>query len=167
MFIPFLDDSNVELIGVEAGGDGIETGRHAARLQSGTVGVAQGYKTYFLQNQEGQMLHTHSIAAGLDYIGVSPILSYLADEGRVRFESAVDQEVIDAAKLLIRREGIIPALESSHAFAGAIREAKQMKNNEIILINLSGRGDKDIFNFAEALGDDKWTEFLKSKVAQL
>ncbi|MBF0349849.1 MAG: tryptophan synthase subunit beta [SAR324 cluster bacterium] len=167
MFLPFLQDQHVELVGVEAGGLGIETGHHAARLASGTVGVAQGYKTYFLQNQDGQMQHTHSIAAGLDYIGISPILSYLADQGRVRFESATDKEVVDAARLLIRKEGIIPALESSHGLAGLLRESPGMKKDEIVLLNLSGRGDKDIFNMAEALGDENWNTFLKQKVEKL
>lgn len=167
MFLAFLDDANVELVGVEAGGKGVETGRHAARFAGGEVGVAQGYKTYFLQNEEGQMLHTHSVSAGLDYIGVSPILSYLHDQERIRFEYAVDEEVIEAARLLIRQEGIIPALESSHAVAHAIKEAPKMGKDEIILVNLSGRGDKDIFNMAEALGDEKWNQFLKKKVEAL
>ncbi|MBF0286267.1 MAG: tryptophan synthase subunit beta [SAR324 cluster bacterium] len=167
MFLAFLDEGNVELIGVEAGGKGIETGQHACRMKGGKLGVAQGYKTYFLQDQEGQMLETHSVAAGLDYIGVGPILSYLYDQKRIRFESATDEEVVEAAKMLIRQEGIIPALESSHAFAAAIREAPQMKKEKIILINLSGRGDKDIFNIAEAIGDEKWELFLKQKVQNL
>ena len=167
MFLPFLDDKPVELVGVEAGGEGIESGRHAARLQRGALGVAQGYKTYFLQDEEGQMVETHSVAAGLDYIGVGPILSYLHDQKRIRFESAEDEEVIEAAKLLIRKEGIIPALESSHALAAVIREAPKMDTEEIILVNLSGRGDKDIFTIAEAIGDEKWNQFLKQKAASL
>jgi tryptophan synthase beta chain len=167
MFLPFIDEPRIELIGVEAGGKGIATGLHASRLQGGHVGVAQGYKTYFLQDDEGQMKDTHSIAAGLDYIGVGPILSYLHDQGRIRFESAVDEEIIEAAKMLIRQEGIIPALESSHALAGVIREAPQMGANEIILVNLSGRGDKDIFNIAEAIGDEKWNQFIKQKAQRL
>jgi len=166
MFLPFLEDSDVELIGVEAGGTGSEIGQHAARMTQKTIGVAQGYKTYFLQNEEGQMQHTHSIAAGLDYIGVSPILSHLSDIERVRFESAMDDEVLEAAKLLIRHEGIIPALESSHAFAQVVKEAPDMKEGDQVLINLSGRGDKDIFNIAEAFDDQKWKEFLKAKVEQ-
>jgi tryptophan synthase beta chain len=167
MFLPFIDEPRIELIGVEAGGKGIATGLHASRLQGGHIGVAQGYKTYFLQDDEGQMKDTHSIAAGLDYIGVGPILSYLHDQGRIRFESAVDEEIIEAAKMLIRQEGIIPALESSHALAGVIREAPQMGANEIILVNLSGRGDKDIFNIAEAIGDEKWNQFIKQKAQNL
>ncbi len=163
IFLPFLDDKAVELIGVEAGGRGLESGEHAARFYGGTVGVAQGYKTYFFQDDEGQMLHTHSIAAGLDYIGVSPILSHLHDQKRIRFTAATDDAVISATKQLIRTEGIIPALESGHAFAAVIEEAPSIPDGTQVLINLSGRGDKDIFNIAEAIGDKKWQEFLKAK----
>ena len=165
IFLPFLEDKEVSLVGVEAGGHGIETGEHAARFAGGSVGIAQGYKTYFFQNTEGQMQHTHSIAAGLDYIGVSPILSHLHDQGRVRFCASDDDSVIEATKLLIRREGIIPALESSHAFAGLIGEADQIEDGEIILVNLSGRGDKDIFNIAEAMQDEKWQQFIREKAS--
>ena len=165
IFLPFLEDKEVSLVGVEAGGHGIETGEHAARFAGGSVGIAQGYKTYFFQNTEGQMQHTHSIAAGLDYIGVSPILSHLHDQGRVRFCASDDDSVIEATKLLIRREGIIPALESSHAFAGLIGEADQIGEGEIILVNLSGRGDKDIFNIAEAMQDEKWQQFIREKAS--
>ena len=164
IFLPFLDDNTVELVGVEAGGHGLESGEHAARFYGGTVGVAQGYKTYFFQDDEGQMMHTHSIAAGLDYIGVSPILSHLHDQKRIRFTAATDAAVISATKLLIRTEGIIPALESGHAFAAVVEEAPHIPDGTQVLINLSGRGDKDIFNIAEAIGDEKWQEFLKAKV---
>ncbi len=167
MFLPFIDEHRVELVGVEAGGKGIASGLHASRLQDGQVGVAQGYKTYFLQDEEGQMKETHSVAAGLDYIGVGPVLSYLRDQGRIRFESAQDDETIEAAKLLIRQEGIIPALESSHALAGVIREAPRMRKDQIVLLNLSGRGDKDIFNIADAIGDEKWNQFIKKKAQRL
>ncbi|MCH2269816.1 MAG: tryptophan synthase subunit beta [SAR324 cluster bacterium] len=163
IFLPFLDDNTVELVGVEAGGHGLESGEHAARFYGGTVGVAQGYKTYFFQDDEGQMMHTHSIAAGLDYIGVSPILSHLHDQKRIRFTAATDAAVISATKLLIRTEGIIPALESGHAFAAVVEEVPQIPDGTQVLINLSGRGDKDIFNIAEAIGDEKWQEFLKAK----
>ena len=165
IFLPFLSDQEVSLVGVEAGGHGIDSGEHAARFAGGSVGIAQGYKTYFFQNDEGQMKHTHSIAAGLDYIGVSPILSHLHDQGRVRFCASDDDSVIEATKLLIRKEGIIPALESSHAFAGVIGEADQIEEDEIILVNLSGRGDKDIFNIAEAMQDEKWQQFLREKAS--
>ena len=165
IFLPFLDDDSVELVGVEAGGRGVDTGSHAARFYGGTVGIAQGYKTYFFQNEEGQMLHTHSIAAGLDYVGVSPILSHLHDKKRVRFTATADEEVISATKHLIRTEGIIPALECSHAFASVIKEAPHIPDGSDVLINLSGRGDKDIFNIAEAIGDKKWEKFLCQKAS--
>ena len=163
VFLPFLEDKEVELVGVEAGGHGLDSGQHAARFSGGTVGVAQGYKTYFFQDDEGQMMHTHSIAAGLDYIGVSPILSHLHDQKRIRFTSATDDAVISATKLLMRTEGIIPALESAHAFAAVVEEAPDIPDGTQVLINLSGRGDKDIFNIAEAIGDEKWDEFLRAK----
>ena len=163
IFLPFIEDESVELVGVEAGGHGLDTGAHAARFSGGSVGIAQGYKSYFFQNDEGQMLHTHSIAAGLDYIGVSPILSHLHDQKRIRFTAATDEAVISATKLLIRTEGIIPALESSHAFASVVEEAPDIPDGTQVLINLSGRGDKDIFNIAEAIGDEKWQEFLQTR----
>jgi tryptophan synthase beta chain len=167
IFNDFLDVP-VELVGVEAGGKGLETGRHASRLASkaGTPGIAQGYKTYFLQNNEGQMKETHSVAAGLDYIGVSPILAALRDEGRVRFEAATDQEVLDAFSLTIKKEGLIPALEASHAFAQAFKEAPGLGKRDIILINQSGRGDKDIFTVADAFSDPKWVDFIKMKAEE-
>jgi tryptophan synthase beta chain len=168
VFSAFLDDREVELVGVEAGGHGLETHRHAARLASpdASVGVAQGYRTYFLQNEDGQMQDTHSVAAGLDYIGVSPILSYLRDRGRVRFAAATDREVVDALALTVRREGLIPALESSHAFAQAFKEAPTLSPDDVIVINQSGRGDKDIFTIADAFGDPKWEEFIRHKAAR-
>ena len=169
MFLGFLDDEGVELVGVEAGGLGLDTGEHAARLAGnvGSPGVAQGYKTYFFQDPEGQMQHTHSVSAGLDYIGVSPILAHLSDIGRVRVESATDSEVIDDLKRMMRAEGIIGALESTHALSAALREAAKMTADEIVLVNLSGRGDKDIFTIADALDDEHWKNFLKDKVAKL
>ncbi len=164
IFSGFLDDP-VELIGVEAGGKGLDSGRHAVRLTTpdASVGVAQGYKTYFLQNNDGQMRETHSVAAGLDYIGVSPILAAFAENGRVRFESATDREVLDAVRLTIKKEGLIPALESGHAFAHAFKEASATSKDQIIVINQSGRGDKDIFTIADAFGDPKWEAFIKEK----
>ncbi|MCX7820311.1 MAG: tryptophan synthase subunit beta [Brevinematales bacterium] len=165
IFSGFLEDDEVELIGVEAGGYGLETKKHAARLASkdASIGVAQGYKTYFLQDDCGQMLETHSVAAGLDYIGVSPILAYLKEKGRVRFEVATDREVVEALRLTIKTEGLIPALESTHAFACAYREIKQMSKDKIIIINQSGRGDKDIFTVADALKDELWEKFIIKK----
>jgi len=164
IFSGFLDDP-VELVGVEAGGEGLETGRHASRLASvdGSVGVAQGYKTFFLQDREGQMKETHSVAAGLDYVGVSPILSFYRETGRIRFESATDTEVLHAMSLAMRKEGLIPALESAHAFAQAFKEAPSLSRGEIILINQSGRGDKDIFTIAEAFDDPGWQAFIRKK----
>ncbi len=168
IFAGFFDNSDVELIGVEAGGKGLDTREHATRLTSkeGKIGVAQGMKTIFLQNEDGQMHDTHSIAAGLDYIGVSPILATLHEKGRVRFESATDKEVIEALELTMHKEGIIPALESAHGFVQAFKEAPRMGKDEIILINQSGRGDKDIFTIADAFGDKKWQEFIIKKGKQ-
>ncbi len=164
IFKGFLDDP-VELVGVEAGGRGLESGAHAARLasQDASVGVAQGYKTYFLQDNDGQMKETHSVAAGLDYVGVSPILAQFKQTGRVRFEAATDREVVDALALTIQKEGLIPALESAHAFVQAFKEAPSLSKTDIILINQSGRGDKDIFTVADAFGDPKWQEFIIKK----
>jgi tryptophan synthase beta chain len=169
MFLPFLGDESVELIGIEAGGHGIDSGQHAARLAGGggSPGVAQGTKTYFLQDDDGQMRHTHSVSAGLDYIGVSPILAHLHETKQVRFESATDDEVITALKRLMRAEGIIGALESTHAIAGALREAPDTPEGSRLLINLSGRGDTDIFTIGDALGDERWVTFLKDKAASL
>ena len=167
MFSDFMDDP-VDLVGVEAGGKGLSSGRHAARLASsdGSVGVAQGYKTYFLQDDDGQMKETHSIAAGLDYVGVSPILAHLKDTGRVRFEAATDREVVDALALTMRKEGLIPALESAHAFVQAFKEAPALSPKDIILINQSGRGDKDIFTVADAFGDPSWRTFIIQKAEE-
>lgn len=168
IFSGFVDNSEVELVGVEAGGEGLDSDKHATRLASGrgNVGVAQGYKTYFLQDDDGQMLETHSVAAGLDYIGVSPILSAYHEEGRIRFEAATDEEVLEATRLVMRKEGIIPALESAHALAGAFREASQLSQADVIVVNLSGRGDKDIFTIADALGDTAWKSFITTKAEE-
>ena len=164
IFGTFLDDQ-VDLVGVEAAGEGLETGRHASRLASndGSVGVAQGYKTYFLQDKDGQMKETHSVAAGLDYVGVSPILARHRERGRIRFEAATDSEVLDAMSLTIRKEGLIPALESAHAFSQAFKEAPDLSSEDIILINQSGRGDKDIFTIADAFEDPGWQDFIRKK----
>jgi len=168
IFSGFLDDPEVDLVGVEAGGRGLDSGAHASRLCSpdAAVGVAQGYKTYFLQNAEGQMKETHSIAAGLDYVGVSPILSHLKESGRARFAVATDHEVVDAMRLAIRKEGLIPALESAHAFVQAFKDAPAMAPDDIIIINQSGRGDKDIFTVADAFQDPGWREFIIRKAQQ-
>ncbi len=162
IFGRFLLENGVELVGVEAGGQGIASGRHAARLcgTDASPGVAQGYRTMFLQNGDGQMLETHSVAAGLDYVGVSPILSDLWEQGKVRFESATDDEVMEALDLTMKKEGIIPALESAHAFVQAFKEAPDLPADEAIIINMSGRGDKDIFTIADAFNDPSWKEFI-------
>jgi len=162
IFQGFMDNRTVELVGVEAGGKGIDTDQHASRM-TGTraaAGVAQGYKTMFLQDEDGQMLDTHSIAAGLDYVGISPILADLGDSGRVRFEAATDREVIEALELTMRTEGIIPALESAHAFVQAFKDAPNMDPHQAIIINMSGRGDKDIFTIAHSFDDPSWKRFI-------
>ena len=162
-FAAFLDDKDVALVGVEAGGISLKDGEHSVRLLPDTAetGIAQGYKTLFLQNEDGQLGETHSIAAGLDYVGVSPILAHLSQTGRVTPEMALDTEVTEAFKLLMKTEGIIPALESSHALAGGFKRAKTMRPDQHIVINLSGRGDKDIFNIARAFPQPEWSEFLQ------
>lgn len=167
LFSGFLDDRSVELVGVEAGGRGLDSGAHATRLSGSdaSIGVAQGYRSYFLQDADGRMLDTHSVAAGLDYVGVSPVLAHLKHTGRVRFESATDAAVLDALSLTMQKEGLIPALESAHAFARAFTEAGELQPEEVVLINQSGRGDKDIFTIAEALGDPAWREFICRKAA--
>ncbi len=167
LFSGFLSDP-VELVGVEAGGEGLDSGRHASRLcgSDASTGVAQGYKTYFLQDDDGQMKHTHSISAGLDYVGVSPILSQMHDQGQARFESATDKEVVEAMRLTMKKEGIIPALESAHAFARAFKEAGELSPRDCIIINQSGRGDKDIFTVADALDDPGWKQFIREKAKQ-
>ncbi|MBF0099195.1 MAG: tryptophan synthase subunit beta [Magnetococcales bacterium] len=168
IFQAFLNDPEVTLVGVEAGGAGLESGRHAARIASraGTIGVAHGYKTYFLQDEDGQMRDTYSVSAGLDYVGVSPILAHYSQTRRVRFAAAVDTEVVAALQLLMRQEGIIGALESSHAVACALRELPETDPEAVVIINLSGRGDKDIFTVAEALQDPGWRNFIQHKAEQ-
>ena len=152
IFYPFLKDNSVDLIGVEAGGSGVESGKHAAPLSDGSVGVLHGMKTYLMQDQEGQILSTHSVSAGLDYPGVGPEHSYLKDTGRVVYEAATDEEALDSFHDLTKTEGIMPALETAHALAFAKKIAPGLDNEEIIVINLSGRGDKDMANVAKVEG---------------
>ncbi|MBI9084978.1 MAG: tryptophan synthase subunit beta [Desulfobacterales bacterium] len=161
LFSGFLDDP-VELVGVEAGGRGLDSGAHASRLASAdaSIGISQGYKTFFLQDDDGQMKETHSVAAGLDYVGVSPILAALSRQRRARFAAATDREVIDALSLTMKKEGIIPALESAHAFVQAFKEAPDLGPADSIIINQSGRGDKDIFTIADAFNDPSWKQFI-------
>ncbi len=151
LFHPFLDDASVQMLGVEAAGHGLDKD-HAASLAGGSPGVLHGNKTYLLQDEDGQITEAHSISAGLDYPGIGPEHSWLHEIGRVRYESATDTEALEAFKLLCRLEGIIPALEPSHAIAAVMRVAPKMAKDEIIVANLCGRGDKDIFTVAEALG---------------
>ena len=166
IFSGFIDDDGVQLIGVEAGGTGDQLGEHAARIAStnGHVGIAQGYKTMFIQTDDGQLAPTESIAAGLDYVGISPILSNLAEQGRVRFLAARNDDVLKAFSLLAETEGIIPALESSHAIAGLLSEISIYGPQDTVVLNVSGRGDKDIFTVADAFGDVEWQAYLKNRV---
>lgn len=143
IFYPFVND-RVRLIGVEAGGKGLETGLHAASLNAGELGVFHGMLSYFLQNEEGQITPTHSVSAGLDYPGVGPEHAYLKDSGRAEYVTVTDEEALRAFHELSRTEGILPALESAHAVAYAMKIAPEMDKDEIIIVNLSGRGDKDL-----------------------
>jgi tryptophan synthase beta chain len=152
LFHAFRDDPGVELIGVEAAGRGLETGEHAASLAAGQVGVLHGNKTYLLQDEMGQIRMAHSISAGLDYPGVGPEHAWLRDSGRARYVSVTDDEAVEALRLLTATEGIIPALESAHAVAHAIRLAPRLDRSKILLVNLSGRGDKDMGTVADHLG---------------
>lgn len=148
LFHPFVDDIDVEMVGVEAAGHGIETGEHAAPLNDGKVGVLHGNRTYLMFDDDGQIAQTHSISAGLDYPGVGPEHSHLKDIGRARYEAVTDDQAMTAFRLLNRCEGILPALESSHAVAWVMHQAPKMNSDDIIIVNLSGRGDKDIFTVA-------------------
>jgi tryptophan synthase beta chain len=164
IFYKFLKNKNVKLIAVEAGGKGINDGEHSMSFK-GSVGVVEGYKSYFLQNDDGQIQQTYSIAAGMDYPGIGPELSYLKDKGRIEADAVSDDEVINAFKLICKTEGIIPALESAHAIAKAIILAPELKKNKIIVVNISGRGDKDIFILADKLKDKNFFLFLKDYLA--
>lgn len=172
-FTEFIKDSNVRLIGVEAGGKGRGIGENAVRLarpltpersDGGRVGVVEGYKSYFLQDNDGNIAKTYSISAGLDYPGIGPQLAQLHEQKRVEFVSATDKEVIEAVKFLAKTEGIIPAVESAHAVAYAIKLAPKIGKDKIIVVNVSGRGDKDIFILAKAVKDQKFIEFLREYV---
>jgi tryptophan synthase beta chain len=151
LFYPFLDDVSVEMIGVEAGGKGVETEEHCASLTAGKPGVLHGNRTYLLQNSDGQITEGHSISAGLDYPGIGPEHAWLKDIGRVQYVAITDQEALEAFKVCTRLEGIIPALEPSHAIAHLIKIAPEMSRDKLIIVNLCGRGDKDIFAIAEHL----------------
>jgi tryptophan synthase beta chain len=152
LFTAFLDDTDVQIYGFEAGGDGVETGRHAATIVAGDSGVLHGARTYVLQDEDGQTIESHSISAGLDYPGVGPQHAHLAKTGRASYLAVTDAEAMDAFALLARTEGIIPAIESAHAVAGALRLADEMGPDNVILVNLSGRGDKDMGTAVEWFG---------------
>jgi tryptophan synthase beta chain len=152
LFHPFLGDRHVRMVGVEAGGEGIRSGKHAARFQGGRLGVLQGTKTFLLANEEGQIELTHSVSAGLDYAAVGPEHSYLRDLGRVEYTYAIDDEALNAFKILSETEGIIPALETAHAIAYLVKNAAKMNCKGIVIVNCSGRGDKDVDQAATAFG---------------
>ena len=152
LFHPFLDDASVTLIGVEAGGHGVDTDQHAASLNGGKQGVLHGMSSYFLQNDDGQITEAHSISAGLDYPGIGPEHAWLFDQKRVEYVSVTDTEALDAFQLCTRLEGIIPALEPSHALAHVVKIAGDLPKDHILVMNMCGRGDKDIFTVAEKLG---------------
>ena len=151
MFYPFSNDPSVKLLGVEAGGDGVDTERHSATLTGGSKGVLHGVRTYVLQNEHGQISDTHSVSAGLDYPGVGPELSSWKDSERAKFIAATDAEAFKGFRLISQLEGIIPALESAHGVYGAVELAKTMKEGEDVVICLSGRGDKDVQSVADEL----------------
>ena len=152
LFYPFLNDSSVRMLGVEAGGEGILPEKHAARFQGGSLGVLQGTRSYILQDEFGQIQLTHSVSAGLDYAAVGPEHAWLKDQNRVEYTYATDTEALDGFLRLAKMEGIIPALESAHAVAGAIQRAPTMSKDAVIIVNLSGRGDKDVMQAAQKLG---------------
>ena len=151
-FFEFLNDRSVKLIGVEAGGHGIRRGEHAARFEGGKLGVLQGSKTYILQNPDGQIELTHSVSAGLDYAAIGPEHAYYRDQGRIDYAYATDDEVLETFQLCSRLEGIIPALESTHALVHGVKRAKALGKDKIVVVNLSGRGDKDVNQVAKMLG---------------
>lgn len=152
LFYPFLDDTEVRMVGVEGGGKGLDTGEHAASISAGTIGILHGKKTYILQDETGQIRPAHSISAGLDYPGVGPEHAYLHFIGRAQYVAVTDGEALEGFQLLAESEGIIPALESAHAVAYAAKLASQLPRDKVIVVNLSGRGDKDMGTVARALG---------------
>ena len=152
LFYPFLGDASVKMLGVEAGGEGIAPGKHAARFQGGSLGVLQGTRSYLLQDEFGQIQLTHSVSAGLDYAAVGPEHAWLHEQGRVEYTYATDTQALDAFMKLARWEGIIPALESAHAVAEVIKRAPKLGKDQLVIINLSGRGDKDVAQVAAKVG---------------
>ena len=168
MFAPYLEAATPELIGVEAGGRGLQPGDHASRMSGhGRPAIAHGYKSLFLTTDDGQIADTHSVSAGLDYPGVGPQLAELGRSGRVRFTTASDAEALAAVQQFARHEGIVMALESAHAGAVALQEASRRPAQEHLVVNMSGRGDKDLFILARELDRDRWREFLEREAASL
>ncbi len=168
IFHPFLDDADVRLYGFEAGGDGVDTGRHAATLTGGAPGVLHGARSYLLQDEMGQTIESHSISAGLDYPGVGPEHSWLRDTGRATYRPVTDAEAMEAFRLLSRTEGILPAIESAHALAGALQVGRELGPDAVVLVNLSGRGDKDVDTAArwfDVLSDEEIVEAAEAVVA--
>ncbi len=161
LFADFLDDKSIRMVGVEAGGRSLEKGEHASRFAGGRTGVVEGYKSYFLQTDDGQVQKTHSVSAGLDYAGIGPQHALLRDLERVEYVPAFDEDVIAAFQLLARTEGILAALESSHALAWVVANAGSLPKDQIVVVNLSGRGDKDIFIVADAVRDQAWMDYCK------
>lgn len=169
LFYPFLNDKSVEMVGVEAGGKGNKIGEHASRIamannNAPSVGIVQGYKSFFIQDEYGMLQPTHSISAGLDYAGIGPEHAWLFEEKRASYVSATNTEALEAFKITASKEGIIAALESSHAIAYSLKRACKMDKNDIMVVNVSGRGDKDIFITANCTDHDNWINFLKNEV---
>jgi len=166
-FSPFLESDSPELIGVEAGGRGSGVGQHAARMNGrGRAGIVQGYKSLFLSDTDGQLLSTHSISAGLDYPGIGPQLAHLGEQGRIRFTTASDQEALEAVRFFARSEGLVFALESAHAAAAVMRLAREYPRDSALVMNMSGRGDKDLFILAHEMDPQNWAAFLRSEAAR-
>lgn len=165
-FFEFLNDINIQLIGVEAGGVSNESGKHASKIIYGKIGVFEGYKSYFIQDNDGNILPTYSISAGLDYCGISPILAFLYDNKRVSFNSSTDEEVLNALKLCAKKEGFILALESLHALAYAIKIASNLSKNQIIVVNASGRGEKDLFITMKHFQKKEMINYMKNVIKE-
>jgi tryptophan synthase beta chain len=166
-FSPFLESASPALIGVEAGGRGDGIGQHAARMNGrGRAGIVQGYKSLFLSDSDGQLLSTHSISAGLDYPGIGPQLAFLGETGRIRFTTASDSEALDAVQFFARTEGLVFALESAHAAAAVMRIARDYPSGKSLVLNMSGRGDKDLFILAHAIDPANWSAFLREESAR-
>jgi tryptophan synthase beta chain len=166
IFHAFVDDPGVRLLGLEAGGDGVDTGRHAASITVGATGVLHGARSFVLQDEDGQTVESHSISAGLDYPGVGPEHAWLAETGRAGYEPVTDAEAMEAFRLLCRTEGIIPAIESAHALAGALRVGRELGPDGVVLVNLSGRGDKDVDTAARWFGLVSDVELVEAEVAR-